>query len=179
MQEIRKQAEAFQNLQAGFLPAVFIKRGNAVFNVGDRVVVIAHEPDEDYRQMGEIPIGTEGIYDKSVGEAENPETGESEPTGWVLFDLPYEEHRWTVKCGQGIRACMFDSMLALAEENGCKSIAFCCISTGVFHFPPERAAQIAVETVREWLLAHEGAMDRVIFNVFTDKDRDIYEHLFK
>ena len=73
----------------------------------------------------------------------------------------------------------YGNTLNLCAENGLKSVAFCCISTGVFHFPPERAAQIAVETVREWLLEHESVVDRVIFNVFTDKDRDIYEHLFK
>ena len=73
----------------------------------------------------------------------------------------------------------YGNTLNLCAENGLKSVAFCCISTGVFHFPPERAAQIAVETVREWLLEHESVVDRVIFNVFTDKDRDIYEHLFE
>ncbi len=73
----------------------------------------------------------------------------------------------------------YSNTLNLCAENGLKSVAFCCISTGVFHFPPERAAQIAVETVREWLLEHESAVDRVIFNVFTDKDRDIYEQLFE
>lgn len=69
--------------------------------------------------------------------------------------------------------------LNMCEKNGLRSLAFCCISTGVFRFPPERAAQIAVKTVRDWLAEHEGIMDRVIFNVFSDKDRDIYEALFK
>ena len=69
--------------------------------------------------------------------------------------------------------------LDLCAENGLRSVAFCCISTGVFHFPPERAAEIAVTTVRQWLSAHDGAMDRVIFNVFSDKDRDLYEQYFK
>lgn len=69
--------------------------------------------------------------------------------------------------------------LDLCAENSLRSVAFCCISTGVFHFPPERAAEIAVTTVRQWLSAHDGAMDRVIFNVFSDKDRDLYEQYFK
>ena len=69
--------------------------------------------------------------------------------------------------------------LDLCAENGLRSVAFCCISTGVFHFPPERAAEIAITTVRQWLSAHDGAMDRVIFNVFSDKDRDLYEQYFK
>ena len=76
----------------------------------------------------------------------------------------------------------YTNTLDLCAENGLRSVAFCCISTGVFHFPPERAAQIAAKTVRKWLgkwLAdHDGALERVIFNVFRDQDRDIYEHLF-
>ena len=73
----------------------------------------------------------------------------------------------------------YTNTLNMCEENGLRSLAFCCISTGVFRFPPERAAQIAVKTVRDWLAEHEGIMDRVIFNVLSDKDRDIYEALFK
>ena len=73
----------------------------------------------------------------------------------------------------------YTNTLNMCAENGLRSLAFCCISTGVFRFPPDRAAQIAVKTVRDWLAEHEGIMDRVIFNVFSDKDRDIYEALFK
>ena len=72
----------------------------------------------------------------------------------------------------------YSNTLALCAENGLRSVAFCCISTGVFHFPPDRAAYLAVKTVRQWLAEHEGVMDRVIFNVFSDKDRSIYEQLF-
>lgn len=72
----------------------------------------------------------------------------------------------------------YTNTLDLCAENGLRSVAFCCISTGVFHFPPERAAQIAAKTVRKWLADHDGALERVIFNVFRDQDRDIYEHLF-
>lgn len=73
----------------------------------------------------------------------------------------------------------YTNTLDLCEQNSLRSVAFCCISTGVFRFPAKRAAQIAVKTVRQWLADHDGDMDRVIFNVFSDKDRDIYEHLFK
>ncbi|MBQ1515238.1 MAG: macro domain-containing protein, partial [Lachnospiraceae bacterium] len=58
-----------------------------------------------------------------------------------------------------------------------RSVAFCCISTGVFRFPNERAAEIAVRMVTNWLDQHQGAVDRVIFNVFKDEDRRIYERL--
>ena len=67
--------------------------------------------------------------------------------------------------------------LDLCLENNLKSVAFCCISTGVFRFPNKRAAEIAIKTVTDWLNAHEGAMDCVIFNVFKDDDREIYEQL--
>ena len=69
----------------------------------------------------------------------------------------------------------YRSTLDLCAENGLRSVAFCSISTGVFRFPKERASEIAVQAVTEWLARHPGAMDRVIFNVFSDRDRSIYE----
>ena len=69
----------------------------------------------------------------------------------------------------------YERTLELCRENGLRTVAFCCISTGVFHFPAHRAAEIAVRTVTGWLTDHPGAMDRVIFNVFSDRSRAIYE----
>ena len=71
----------------------------------------------------------------------------------------------------------YRNTLEMCRENELRSVAFCCISTGVFRFPGNRAAAIAVETVTEWLERHEGVMDRVIFNVFKDEDRKLYERL--
>ena len=65
--------------------------------------------------------------------------------------------------------------LNLCLENSIRSVAFCCISTGVFRFPNRRAAEIAVNTVCDWLSMHEGAMDKVIFNAFKDEDKAYYE----
>ena len=73
----------------------------------------------------------------------------------------------------------YRNTLDMCLENSLKSVAFCCISTGVFRFPPERAAEIAVDTVSDWLSAHDGCMDRVVFNVFSDRDRDIYERILR
>ena len=73
----------------------------------------------------------------------------------------------------------YRNTLDLCIENGLRSVAFCCISTGVFRFPAARAAEIAVQTVTDWLSEHGKSMDRVIFNVFTDQDREIYERLFR
>ena len=111
--------------------------------------------------------------------------GHEEPTGQAkitpAYDLPckYVIHtvgpivsgHLTAKHEELLAAC-YKSCLALADENGLGSIAFCCISTGVFGFPQQRAAEIAVETVR----AHRGKLD-VIFNVFKDEDAAIYRGL--
>ena len=69
----------------------------------------------------------------------------------------------------------YANTLDMCRENGIRSVAFCCISTGVFRFPNRRAAEIAVRTVTGWLSAHPDAVDRVIFNVFKDEDREYYE----
>ncbi len=71
----------------------------------------------------------------------------------------------------------YRNTLDMCKENGLKSVAFCCISTGVFHFPADRAGEIAVETVTHWMNEHPVEVDRVIFNVFKDEDRAIYEGL--
>ena len=69
-------------------------------------------------------------------------------------------------------ACCYRTCLWLAKEHGCRSIAFCCIYTGEFHFPNRRAAEIAVKTCKDTPL-------RVVFNVFKDIDYEIYSELLK
>lgn len=113
--------------------------------------------------------------------------GHPEPTGGAkitkAYNLPSKYILHTV--GPIIngaltdRACelladCYRSSLALAKENGLRSIAFCCISTGEFRFPQEMAAEIAMKTVKEW----QGDME-VIFNVFKDRDFEIYNRLRK
>ena len=73
----------------------------------------------------------------------------------------------------------YRNTLDMCAENNLKSVAFCCISTGVFHFPNKRAAEIAVDTVTGWMKEHSGQMERVIFNVFKDEDRGYYEKLLQ
>ena len=115
--------------------------------------------------------------------------GHAEPTGRAkitpAFNLPckYVLHTVgpianghpTAKHREQLASC-YKECLKLAEENVCKSIAFCCISTGVFGFPQREAAEIAVRTVREYKLS-TGSGIRVIFNVFKDEDLDIYNAL--
>ena len=75
-------------------------------------------------------------------------------------------------------ASCYRSCLELAAANDLESIAFCCISTGEFHFPNEQAAEIAVRTVKVFL--HQPtSMKKVIFNVFKDTDREIYARLLR
>ena len=87
---------------------------------------------------------------------------------------PIVQDDLTPELEQDLADC-YTNTLELCAENGLRSVAFCCISTGVFRFPNKRAAEIAVHTVKEWLEAHPGKVDRVIFNVFKDEDRRYYE----
>ena len=115
--------------------------------------------------------------------------GYPEPTGRAkitpAFNLPCKHVLHTVgpiidgrviKADKELLTSCYRSCLELAAENGLESGAFCCISTGEFHFPNEQAAQIAVETVKEFLKA-QTSVKKVIFNVFKDLDKAIYEKL--
>ena len=73
-------------------------------------------------------------------------------------------------------ASCYKNCLETAAENQLESIAFCCISTGVFRFPAELAAQIAVETVEKWLSENtDSSVKKIVFNVFGNKDLEIYK----
>ena len=89
---------------------------------------------------------------------------------------PIVDGQLTKALEQDLANC-YRNTLDLCAENGLHSVAFCCISTGVFRFPNRRAAEIAVETVSKWLDGHKGQIDRVIFNVFKDEDKAYYEEL--
>ena len=117
--------------------------------------------------------------------------GHPEPTGRAkitpAFDLPCRYVLHTVgpivegrvtKRDEALLCSCYRSCLELAAENGLESVAFCCISTGEFHFPNERAAELAVRTVKEFL-TQESSVRRVVFNVFKDIDREIYAELLR
>ncbi len=78
----------------------------------------------------------------------------------------------TPKNVQELQSC-YRACMALADREGLRSVAFCCISTGVFGFPQRRGAQVAVDTVRECLKAG-SRVEKVIFNVFKPEDEDYY-----
>ena len=111
--------------------------------------------------------------------------GHDEPTGRAkitpAYNLPCDFILHTVgpiiyggvtENDRELLASCYRSCLELAQENGIKSVAFCCISTGEFHFPNELAAEIAIKTVKEF-----KKNTKVIFNVFKDTDRRIYQKL--
>ncbi len=75
-------------------------------------------------------------------------------------------------------ASCYRSCLEIAAGNGCGSIAFCCISTGVFGFPQREAGEIAVNTVKAWKTEQQSGI-KVIFNVFKDSDLTIYQRLLQ
>ena len=115
--------------------------------------------------------------------------GYPEPTGQAkitpAFNLPCKYVLHTVgpiisgqvtKEDEELLASCYRSCLELAAENSLESVAFCCISTGEFHFPNDLAAQIAVETVNRFM-NRKTSVKKVIFNVFKDLDKEIYARL--
>ena len=115
---------------------------------------------KDYEQPTAVPMLTDGY---------------SLPAKKVVHIVgPIVEGALTPKLEQALADC-YTNTLNLCMENGLQSVAFCCISTGVFRFPKDRAAEIAVAAVRDWLAAHPEGMDRIVFNVFSDQDRELYE----
>lgn len=115
--------------------------------------------------------------------------GREEPTGQAkitpAFNLPCRFVLHTVgpivtgrvtRQDRALLASCYRSCLQLAANHGLESVAFCCISTGEFHFPNELAAEIAVQTVKEFLV-QDTSVRKVIFNVFKDLDYEIYRRL--
>ncbi len=98
------------------------------------------------------------------------------PCDFVLHTVgPIVGYRLTNRDRELLASC-YRSCLELAEENGIQSVAFCCISTGEFHFPNDRAAEIAVRTVKEYRQQTHSKIE-VIFNVFKDIDLQLYRSL--
>ena len=98
------------------------------------------------------------------------------PCDYVLHTVgPIVEEALTAEHCSLLASC-YRSCLNLAAENGIESVAFCCISTGVFGFPKQEAAEIAIQTVEAWK-RETGSRMKVIFNVFGDTDLQIYRAL--
>ena len=134
--------------------------------------------------------GVDGAIHKAAGQELLEEcktlngckTGQSKMT--KAYDLPSKRIIHTVGplwCGgkrneDELLASCYRTALDLAEENNIKSIAFPCISTGVYHFPKDRAARIAVDVVRDYLLERKYTGD-VIFCCFSSEDAECYKQI--
>ncbi len=100
------------------------------------------------------------------------------PSRFVLHTVGPIIHGWLTRKDEELLASCYRSCLELAEQYDLKSIAFCCISTGEFHFPNDKAAQIAVQTVKEYKKQMQSEIE-VIFNVFKELDYNIYRELLR
>lgn len=98
------------------------------------------------------------------------------PSRFVLHTVgPMVQGRPTEKACELLASCYW-SCLELAEKHGLTSVAFCCISTGEFHFPNDQAARVAVDTVKKYLAQAQSGI-KVIFNVYQKLDESIYRKL--
>ncbi len=100
------------------------------------------------------------------------------PCRWVLHTVGPIIYGAVTKTDRELLAGCYRSCLELAAAHGLQSVAFCCISTGEFHFPNELAAKTAVQTVRTWQQQNPNQI-KVIFNVFKESDYEIYKRLLR
>ncbi len=98
------------------------------------------------------------------------------PAKYVIHTVGPIVHPFLTQEHKDLLASCYRSCLDVAAENNVESIAFCCISTGVFMFPQDKACEIAVKTVREWLDQHpDTSVQKVVFNVYKDEDLRLYD----
>lgn len=123
------------------------------------------------------------MYEIMTRQGHEEETGTAKITSGYNLPAKYILHtvgpiiQWTVtKEDEDLLASCYRECLKLAADTGVESIALCCLSTGVFRFPQQRAAQIATGTVKQFL-AEDSRIKKVIFNVFKDEDLEIYRGL--
>lgn len=118
-----------------------------------------------------------GQYEEPTGHAVLT-PGFNLPAQYVLHTVGPIAYPFCTDENEKELASCYRACLDTASEHGIRTLAFCCISTGVFMFPQDRAAEIAVRTVRSWLDEHpETAVRKVIFNVYKDEDRRLYDAL--
>lgn len=132
--------------------------------------------EECSRRMKRKRIEYGPRYEEPTGQAMLTK-GYNLPAQYVIHTVgPIVGYRLTKEHRQDLKSC-YEKVLECCMENSIRSVAFCCISTGEFHFPNDEAARIAMETVTSVLENHGGEFDRIIFNVFKDLDKKLYEEL--
>ncbi len=125
------------------------------------------------------------MYEIMKKQGHEEETGKAKITSGYNLPAKYILHtvgpiiQWEVtKEDEELLASCYRECLKLDSDTGASSVAFCCLSTGVFRFPQERAAQIAVRTVREYMQNNTDTnIEKVVFNVFKDEDYAIYKDI--
>ncbi|MCI5958978.1 MAG: protein-ADP-ribose hydrolase [Lachnospiraceae bacterium] len=123
------------------------------------------------------------MYEIMTKQGHEEETGKAKITSAYNLPSKYILHtvgpiiQWAVtREDEELLASCYRECLKLAAANGVQSIAFCCLSTGVFRFPQQRAAEIATDTVKQFF-EKDNRIQKVIFNVFQDKDLEIYNRI--
>lgn len=123
------------------------------------------------------------MHEIMAKQGHEEETGKAKITSGYNLPTKYILHtvgpiiQWKVtKEDEDLLASCYTECLKLAADTGVESIAFCCLSTGVFRFPQQRAAEIATNTVKQYL-NKDSRIKKVIFNVFKDEDLKIYSGL--
>lgn len=117
-----------------------------------------------YGKNYEEPIGTATIT-----------SGYNLPCDHVIHTVgPIVYGSLTDRLCKDLQNC-YQNVLTCCLEHHIQSVAFCCISTGEFHFPNERATEIAIRTVTDFLDQHGDSINRIIFNVFKDRDWELYK----
>ena len=123
------------------------------------------------------------MHEIMAKQGHEEETGKAKITSGYNLPTKYILHtvgpiiQWKVtKEDEDLLASCYTECLKLAADTGVESIAFCCLSTGVFRFPQQRAAEIATSTVKQYL-NKDSRIKKVIFNVFKDEDLKIYSGL--
>ena len=169
----RLNAEAIVNAANSAMLGCFLPLHNCIDNVihsaaGPRLRQACHD-----MMLAEYPDGT---WREPAGHA-RATAGFNLPCRYVFHTVgPVVQASVTERERSLLTSC-YTSCLNLAFEKSCRSLAFCCISTGEFRFPKEEAARIAVSTVTRWMDEYPECKVKIIFNVFTEQDNEIYTKL--
>lgn len=125
-------------------------------------------------------------YDIMVDQGRKEPTGRAKitpafnlPSQYVIHTVgPFIDHKGVTGLKERLLKESYRSCLKLADETGLSEIAFCCISTGEFNYPNEQAAQVASQTVKDYL-NETGSDLKVIFNTFKDEDTRVYQEVWQ
>lgn len=161
----RLSADAIVNAANSALLGCFIPCHNCIDNIIHTAAGVQLR-----LACAEISTGNEPVGEAKITKAYNL------PCRYVIHTVgPMIQGELTQEDCRLLASCYL-SCLKLATSRNLASLAFCCISTGVFHFPQQQAAEIAIQTTREYLKDNNSGL-KVIFDVYTDRDYAIYRSL--